>query len=77
MVDLARETGIRCVRLPGSRRRGPLGAGVRLLAGRLRRRVAAAGLVTTGDYAGLDEAGHLDGDRFAAAVRRLEQASVR
>jgi predicted glycoside hydrolase/deacetylase ChbG (UPF0249 family) len=71
VVDLARAAGIRCVRLPGSRRRGPLGAGVRLLAGRLRRRLDEAGLVTTGDYAGLDEAGHLDGDRFAAALRRI------
>ena len=71
VVDLAREAGIRAVRLPGSRRRGPLGAGVRLLAGRLRRRLAGAGLVTTGGYAGLDEAGHLDDERFAAALRRL------
>jgi hypothetical protein len=27
--------------------------------------------VTTGDYAGLDEAGHLDGDRFAAALQQM------
>jgi predicted glycoside hydrolase/deacetylase ChbG (UPF0249 family) len=71
VVDLAREAGIRCVRLPGSRRRGPLGLGVRALAGRLRRRLDAAGLVTTGDYAGLDEAGRLDGGRFAGALQGL------
>jgi predicted glycoside hydrolase/deacetylase ChbG (UPF0249 family) len=71
VVDLAREAGIRCVRLPGSRRRGPLGAGVRLLAGQLRRRLDRAGLDTTGGYAGLDEAGGLDGTRFAAALQRL------
>jgi predicted glycoside hydrolase/deacetylase ChbG (UPF0249 family) len=71
VVDLAREAGIRCVRLPGSRRRGPLGAGVGLLAGRLRRRLDRAGLDTTGSYAGLDEAGDLDGERFAAALQRL------
>jgi chitin disaccharide deacetylase len=71
VVDLAREAGIRCVRLPASRKRGPLGAGVRLLAGRLRRRIDRAGLRTTDDYAGLDEAGHLDGERFAAALARL------
>jgi predicted glycoside hydrolase/deacetylase ChbG (UPF0249 family) len=71
VVDLAREAGIRCVRLPGSRRRGPLGAGVRLLAGRLHRRLGRGGLATTGAYAGLDEAGHLDGPRFAAALRQL------
>ena len=71
VVDLARESGIRCVRLPVSRRRGPLGAGVRLLAGRLRRRLDRAGLDTTGSYAGLDEAGELDGRRFTAALQRL------
>jgi predicted glycoside hydrolase/deacetylase ChbG (UPF0249 family) len=71
VVDLAREAGIRCVRLPGSRRRGPLGAGVGLLAGRLRRRLDRAGLDTTGSYAGLDEAGDLDGERFAAVLQRL------
>jgi predicted glycoside hydrolase/deacetylase ChbG (UPF0249 family) len=76
VVDLAREAGIRCVRLPGSGRRGPLGAGVRLLAGRLRRRLDRAGLVTTGAYAGLDEAGHLDGERFAAALRQLTDAGA-
>jgi chitin disaccharide deacetylase len=71
VVELARSAGIACVRLPGSRRRGPLGAGVRILAGRLRRRLDRAGLVTTGAYAGLDEAGHLDGERFATALRTL------
>jgi predicted glycoside hydrolase/deacetylase ChbG (UPF0249 family) len=71
VVDLAAEYGVPCVRLPGSRRRGPLGLGVRLLAGRLRRRIARAGLRTTDAYAGLDEAGALDGDRFAAALQRL------
>jgi predicted glycoside hydrolase/deacetylase ChbG (UPF0249 family) len=71
VVDLAREAGIPCVRLPGSRSRGPLGAGVRLLAGRLRRRLGRAGLDTTDAYAGLDEAGALDGQRFAAALRQL------
>jgi predicted glycoside hydrolase/deacetylase ChbG (UPF0249 family) len=76
VVDLAREAGIRCVRLPGSRRRGPLGAGVRLLAGRLRHRLDRAGLHTTGGYAGLDEAGHLDGTRFAGALQRLTDEDV-
>jgi predicted glycoside hydrolase/deacetylase ChbG (UPF0249 family) len=71
VVDLAREGGIRCVRLPVSRRGGPLGLGVRLLSERLRRRLDEAGLVRTDDYAGLDEAGHLDGDRFDRALRLL------
>jgi predicted glycoside hydrolase/deacetylase ChbG (UPF0249 family) len=76
VVDLAREAGIRCVRLPGSRRSGPLGAGVRLLAGRLRRRLGRAGLATTAGYAGLDEAGSLDGERFAGALRQLAAAGA-
>jgi predicted glycoside hydrolase/deacetylase ChbG (UPF0249 family) len=71
VVDLARAAGIPCVRLPGSRRLGPAGLGVRLLAGRLRRRLDRAGLVTTHAYAGLDEAGEMDGERFAAVLRRL------
>jgi predicted glycoside hydrolase/deacetylase ChbG (UPF0249 family) len=76
VVDLAREAGIRCVRLPGSGRRGPLGSGVRLLAGRLRRRLDRAALVSTDAYAGLDEAGHLDGDRFAVALRHLTEGEA-
>jgi predicted glycoside hydrolase/deacetylase ChbG (UPF0249 family) len=76
VVELAREAGIPCVRLPGSRRRGPLGAGVRLLAGRLRRRLDQCGLDTTDAYAGLDEAGHLDGVRFATALRQLSEGGA-
>ena len=71
VVELAREAGIRVVRLPQSRRRGPVGAGVQILAGRLRRRLGQAALVSTAAYAGLDEAGHLDDRRFAAMLRRL------
>ena len=70
VVELAREAGIATVRLPGSARRGPLGAGVQLLAGRLRRRVRAAGLSATASYAGLDEAGRLDAASLATALRR-------
>ena len=71
VVDLAREAGIAAVRLPGSARRGPLGAGVRLLAGRLRRGLGRSGLATTDGYAGLDEAGRMDDVRFAGALQRL------
>ncbi|TFV66975.1 UNVERIFIED_ORG: ChbG/HpnK family deacetylase [Bacillus sp. AZ43] len=71
VVELARAHGIGCVRLPASRRRGPVGTGVRLLAGRLHRRLAATGLATTDGYAGLDEAGRLDETRFAAALHAL------
>jgi hypothetical protein len=44
---------------------------VRQLAGRLRRRLDRAARVSTAAYAGLDEAGHLDGGRFAATLRQL------
>jgi predicted glycoside hydrolase/deacetylase ChbG (UPF0249 family) len=73
VTDLARDAGIRAVRLPRSRS-GVVGAGVGVLARGLDRRVHRCGLVGTADYAGLDEAGHLDADRFArtlaAAARR-------
>jgi predicted glycoside hydrolase/deacetylase ChbG (UPF0249 family) len=71
VVDLAREHGIGSVRLPTSRRRGPVGAGVRLLAARLRSRLRRAGLTTTEDYAGLDESGALDTARFAGTLAEL------
>jgi hopanoid biosynthesis associated protein HpnK len=76
VVQLAREAGIRCVRLPTSRRRGPLGLGVRVLAGRLRRRLDRAGLVTTDTYAGLDEAGRMDDARFAHALHQLTDSGA-
>lgn len=68
VVDLAREFGIPVVRLPRSRARGVVGAGVGVLALGLGRRLRRAGLRTTADYAGLDEAGHLDAARFAGAL---------
>jgi predicted glycoside hydrolase/deacetylase ChbG (UPF0249 family) len=71
VVDLARENGVGSVRLPTSRGRGPVGAGVRLLASRLRTRLRRAGLTTTADYAGLDESGALDTARFAATLQVL------
>jgi predicted glycoside hydrolase/deacetylase ChbG (UPF0249 family) len=71
VVELAGAYGVPAVRLPTSRRRGPVGLGVRLLSGRLRDRVQRAGLRTTEDYAGLDESGALDEARFAGTLRRL------
>jgi chitin disaccharide deacetylase len=76
VVELADRHGVRSVRLPTSRSRGPVGVGVRLLSGRLRDRLRRAGLVTTADYAGLDEAGALDGARFAGALARLAAAGA-
>lgn len=71
VVELAVERGVPVVRLPRSRGLGPTRVGVGLLSGRLRRRVAAAGLQGTGDYAGLDEAGALDDAAFGRALGRL------
>jgi predicted glycoside hydrolase/deacetylase ChbG (UPF0249 family) len=76
VVELAGKAGVPSVRLPTSRRRGPLGLGVRLLSGRLRARLLRAGLRTTGDYAGLDEAGALDEARVAGALHRLARAGA-
>lgn len=76
VVDLAVAAGIPAVRLPGSARRGPLGAGVRVLAGRLRRRLRAAGRRTTDAYAGLDEAGRLDAAGLGAALTRAARSGA-
>lgn len=74
VADLAREAGIPAVRLPRSHAGGVIGIGTKPLTHLLDRRLRRSGLRTTADYAGLDEAGHLDADRFArtlaAAARR-------
>ena len=62
-VALAAERGIRSVRTPDSQGRDPRGLGIRLLSGRLRRRLAAAGLHTTEAMVGLDGA-----ERYARRV---------
>lgn len=71
VAGLAREHGIPAARLPRSRNRGPVGLGVEVLRRRLGHRLRRAGLLTTADYAGLDEAGALDANRLAAALRVL------
>lgn len=68
VTSLAVEHSIPAVRLPASRRRGLVGAGVGLLALGLRRRIRVAGLATTDEYAGLDEAGSMDLPRFARTL---------
>jgi predicted glycoside hydrolase/deacetylase ChbG (UPF0249 family) len=71
VTDLAVERGIAAVRLPRSGSRGVIGLGVATLARRLAWNLHRSGLVSTDDYAGLDEAGALDASRFMAAVRTL------
>jgi predicted glycoside hydrolase/deacetylase ChbG (UPF0249 family) len=76
VVQLATTAGVPSVRLPTSRRRGPVGVGVRLLSRRLRSRVQRAGLRSTEDYAGLDESGALDQARFGDTLRRLARTGA-
>ncbi|MEQ4721874.1 ChbG/HpnK family deacetylase [Nonomuraea sp. B19D2] len=70
-VALARRWRVRAVRLPSSRARGPKGAGIRHLSGRLARRTSAAGLLNPEAYAGLDEAGRLTLPRLMTTIDRL------
>jgi predicted glycoside hydrolase/deacetylase ChbG (UPF0249 family) len=68
VADLADAAEVRWVRLPTSRSPGPVGAVVRRLSHGLARHLDARGLRHPDAYAGLDEAGHLDGPRFARAI---------
>lgn len=70
LVELAAEYGVPRVRRPRSHRRTPVGAAVNILSARLGHRLRAAGLVTTDDYAGLDEAGRMDAARLTRALAR-------
>jgi predicted glycoside hydrolase/deacetylase ChbG (UPF0249 family) len=71
VVELAVAHAIPAVRVPASRRRGPVAWGVNTLAARLRARVAAAELTTTDGYAGLDESLSLDLRSFGRALGAL------
>jgi len=74
VVELATERGVPAIRTPRSGRLLPVGAAVNLLSAGVRRRVASAGLATTTTYAGLDEAGAMDGAAFRTAVGGLTGA---
>ena len=71
VAELALMFSIPVVRLPRSRRRGPVGAGVSALGARLSRRIAGAGLGATEDYDGLDAAGAMDLPTFARSLDGL------
>ncbi|WP_258726414.1 ChbG/HpnK family deacetylase [Cellulomonas sp. NS3] len=71
VTELALARGIRAVRLPRSRARGVVGLGVNALSVLTARRIRRPGLLTTADYAGLDEAGGLDAERLARALDAL------
>ncbi|WP_448629518.1 ChbG/HpnK family deacetylase [Cellulomonas soli] len=68
VAELAVARGVPVIRLPHSRRRGPVGVGVNLLAGRLHRRLDAAGIHSTDGYAGLDESLTMDLAAFDRAL---------
>jgi chitin disaccharide deacetylase len=73
VAELAAERGISVVRRPRSARLIGVGAGVALLSRELGRRIADAGLLTTADYAGLDEAGGVDAAQFRRTVDALRR----
>lgn len=71
VVDLAQRHGITAVRVPAPSRTGPRSAAISLLAARLRRRMAAAGLAGTDRFRGIDEAGGWTTDRLVATLDEL------
>lgn len=71
VCGLARAAEVPWVRLPTSRSAGPVGLVVRQLSRRLASRLTASGLSHTDVYAGLDEAGRLDGERFARTLTSI------
>ena len=73
VAQLAAAADIASVRLPTSHAPTLTGLGVRVLARGTRKQIDRNGRSTTADYAGLDEAGRLDGDRFARTLRRSER----
>jgi predicted glycoside hydrolase/deacetylase ChbG (UPF0249 family) len=76
VVRLARRYDIGFIRIPRTKGRSPLAMGVRVLSGRLTRRVTAAALPTTGATVGLDEAGALHETALHDAIGRLGASGV-
>lgn len=68
---LAVDAEIPWVRLPTSRSAGPVGVVVRRLSRRLAIRLTESGVSHTDLYAGLDEAGRLDHERFVRALASM------
>lgn len=77
VLGLATERGIRVVRRPRSHRPVGVGAPVTLLSAGLGRRTRRAGATSTDDYAGLDEAGRLDGATLARTLESLARRGAR
>lgn len=74
VIELAAQHDIRTVRTPRSLRVLPIGFGINLLSGRLRKRLRDSNLATTDSYTGLDEAGSFEAGRFAKSLQILGKA---
>jgi predicted glycoside hydrolase/deacetylase ChbG (UPF0249 family) len=74
VAGLANQARIPWVRLPTSHATGPTAVVVRRLSARLAPRLEALGLSRPDTYAGLDEAGRMDSERFARAIASLAAA---
>ncbi len=73
VTRLATTWSVPAVRVPWSRARSPIGAGVRHLGRRLRHRADGAGLWHPDVYYGIDEGGRLDTEALLALVDLLPQ----
>jgi predicted glycoside hydrolase/deacetylase ChbG (UPF0249 family) len=71
VVELARRFGVAAIRVPRSAWRRPAGGAVAALAHLLARKVAAAGLAFTGEFAGFDEAGRMECSRLERTICML------
>jgi predicted glycoside hydrolase/deacetylase ChbG (UPF0249 family) len=77
VCDLAREWNVPALRVTRSTGKAARGRGMNVLAQRLRRRAAAAGLRTPEAFAGFDEAGAFASDQLVRAVEELGAGRAR
>jgi predicted glycoside hydrolase/deacetylase ChbG (UPF0249 family) len=75
-ITVAQRAGIRAIRVPRSSGRGPKSVGIDRLARTLARKAGEAGLEFPTWAVGLDEAGHMHGDRFDDALRLLARRTA-
>jgi chitin disaccharide deacetylase len=71
VVEVARREGLGALRVPDSARRGAKGRAIHGLCRRLAATAEDAGCRHPDHFAGLDEAGRLDGDLLGAVIARL------
>lgn len=76
VVELAAKYDIPAVRLPRSHRASPLATAVRRLEHRLSAQLDRADLLTTADFAGLDEAGAMDRELDGALDKLAHRAAT-